>query len=111
MRLMVLRRNRSSVRSGALPFPFRNEPMHDDNRDCAPTDTRRLLASSNVATVEACSCGVVHVHLGPMTLRFTEASLHRLQSTLAQACAGLLPEGLNERASLLHATQQPRGLA
>lgn len=55
--------------------------------DC--TSPRRLLAASPIASVEACRCGVIHLHLGAMSLRFTRESLDVLHGTLARAACSL----------------------
>lgn len=60
---------------------------------CSPDDSKRVLASSPIATAEACSCGVVHLHMGAISLRFTESSLHMLQRVITDACCELLVAG------------------
>jgi len=48
-----------------------------------------LLAASPIASVEACTCGVIHLNLGAMSLRFTREALEILHRTLAQATCSL----------------------
>lgn len=48
-------------------------------------DGKTLLAQSSVVSVEACACGVLHLHFGPVSLRFTEDALEELQRTIAEA--------------------------
>lgn len=43
------------------------------------------LASGEVATVDACACGTVHLHLGTITVRLTHAALDSLRCTLEDA--------------------------
>jgi hypothetical protein len=52
---------------------------------------RRLLADSPVVRVAACDCGTVHLHFGPMSLRFTRNGLEALRGALEQACRELQP--------------------
>ncbi len=77
---------------------------------CTGTAGKRVIASSPILTVEACACGVVHLHFGPMSLRFTACSLDVLTRTLHEARERLeLPEG---SAPLLGVHQGgPRGIA
>ena len=52
---------------------------------------RRALARSSVASVEVCDdCGVVHLHVGAVTLRLTRASIQDLQRVVTEACCELL---------------------
>ena len=46
---------------------------------------RTRLAESSVATVDVCDCGVMHLHLGAVTLRLAPCALDELLSTLEQA--------------------------
>lgn len=45
----------------------------------------KRVASSTVASVDACSCGTMHLHLGALTLHMTEGAVEELQRTLSQA--------------------------
>jgi hypothetical protein len=56
---------------------FSTMQAHDGNR------TR--VAHSDVATVEWCPCGVVHLHLGAITARFTRHAFETLHATLTSA--------------------------
>ncbi|MEM6995379.1 MAG: hypothetical protein AAF721_33025 [Myxococcota bacterium] len=79
-----------------------------------PDDSKRLLAASQIATVEGCDCGVVHLHLGALTLRLTESSLNALQQTLAEACCELALGGSSPLEALQRdalRTRIPRGQA
>lgn len=51
----------------------------------APPCHRRLLAQSPQARVEACSCGLIHVSAGPITLRLEAAACEALTTVLARA--------------------------
>jgi|GEM_PF-5542575 len=55
----------------------------------AGTCERQRLAQGNVAAVERCSCGVIKLVMGPMTLRFDADALVDLQQTLSAALAEL----------------------
>lgn len=46
---------------------------------------RTLLAQSPQARIEACSCGVIHVNTGAITLRLDPAACEALTTTLARA--------------------------
>ncbi|MEM6291907.1 MAG: hypothetical protein AAGA54_11600 [Myxococcota bacterium] len=75
---------------------------------------KTVVASSPIATVEACSCGVVHVHLGAVSMRFTEQSLEALQRTLTEALVRMnsAPETAPApSAPLFMAGGRPRGQA
>ena len=54
-------------------------------RPNATACTRTRLAETDVAAVDACDCGLLHLHLGPFSLRLTPTSLQTLLATLAQA--------------------------
>jgi len=58
---------------------------------------RTRLAESSVATVDVCDCGVMHLHLGAVSLRIAPCALDELLSTLEQA--------VRERAALEERTQ------
>jgi hypothetical protein len=45
------------------------------------------LAESSVAGVDVCGCGILHLHLGPLTLRLAPCALSELLGTLGQAVA------------------------
>jgi hypothetical protein len=48
------------------------------------------LSSGFVAEIEHCaSCGLIHLHIGAMTLRLQPAALHDLRDTLDRAVAAL----------------------
>lgn len=51
----------------------------------APTDTRTVVAQSPLLTVEACGCGVMHLHFGALSLRLTGEALESVQRTIAEA--------------------------
>jgi hypothetical protein len=57
-----------------------HEPPHDP-MDCP----RTRLAQGPVATVDACQCGTLQVHIGALTLRVTPSALAELARTLDQA--------------------------
>lgn len=51
------------------------------------TCTRTRLAESEVAAVDYCECGHMHLHLGPFSLRITPEALSGLLGTLGHAVA------------------------
>jgi len=60
--------------------------LEHDSNPAAPC--RRLrLAQGSVAHVEECSCGVLQLHLGAVTLRFTPQAFDDLAGTVASALA------------------------
>jgi hypothetical protein len=67
---------------------------------CEPHRTR--LAEGPVSTVDQCSCGVLHVSLGALTIRLQPDVVESIWLTLGQAIqqlsaqksAGLLPHGV-----------------
>lgn len=50
---------------------------------------RTLLARSPCAEVTRCSCGHVHLSLGPVTIRLDEDTLHAAWHTLGDALRAL----------------------
>jgi hypothetical protein len=60
----------------------------DDQRDHGMEGCgRRRLAESSAAIVDACSCGTLQVHLGPISVRIPAEELHALVATLSNALA------------------------
>lgn len=45
------------------------------------------LAESSVASVDLCDCGVMHLNLGPLSLRLCPQALSELIATLGRAVA------------------------
>lgn len=64
-------------------------PMdHDENRHTLtePSDCqRRRLAEGGIAAVDVCSCGMLQVHLGALSIRMDEGALSELVTTLRRA--------------------------
>lgn len=52
------------------------------NKVCEPS-ARQVIAKSAIATAELCSCGIVHLHLGAITLRLDPSAVAELSSVLA----------------------------
>ncbi|REG34337.1 hypothetical protein ATI61_103230 [Archangium gephyra] len=50
-----------------------------------PPCCRTVLARSPSAEVARCSCGHIHLSLGPMTIRMDEGTLHAIWHTLGDA--------------------------
>jgi hypothetical protein len=61
---------------------------------------RTRLAESGVAAVDVCSCGMLQLHLGPMTLRMTPEALSELLGTLGEAVAQAAGRRVRGEASL-----------
>lgn len=59
----------------------RNRFDHDS--DAATT----RLAESSVAAIDACACGMFHLHIGAMTLRLAPCAAAELLRALSQAVA------------------------
>ena len=52
--------------------------------------TRTRLAENHVAAVDICECGMMHLHLGPLSLRLTPDAIAILAETLALATGARL---------------------
>jgi hypothetical protein len=48
-------------------------------------DGKTVVAESDLVTIEACGCGVMHLHFGPLSMRFTEEGLEDVQRTITEA--------------------------
>lgn len=67
--------------------------MHASQSSCP----RRRLAESPFAAVDVCGCGMMLLHVGAVTIRFTPRALSELLSTLGRAVAVHAAHGaLNE---------------
>jgi hypothetical protein len=55
--------------------------------DCRPG--RRLVAQGSFCTVEECACGVLHVSLGVLTIRFQAEVVASVWETLGEALSSL----------------------
>ncbi len=55
--------------------------MNDDSHVCE----RRTLSQSSVTLVEACACGIIHITLGAISLRFHPEAARSLCLTLNEA--------------------------
>lgn len=61
------------------------------------------LAHGDLAAVDACECGTLHMHLGAITLRLNEEALNELVGTLGYALVQLRArEGQARRAAQRH---------
>lgn len=75
---------------------------------CQPT----RLAESPIATVDRCTCGVILLHLGALTLRFAPGAALELLATLDDAMARHAAEGSGASSiSLALRAELPRGQA
>ena len=61
--------------------------------------TRRTVATGEYAMVEQCTCGAVHMTIGPVTLRLAASAIGPIAATLSEAADGLkLEQSLGARA-------------
>ncbi len=51
--------------------------------------SRDILAESSIGSIERCSCGCVHLTLGPLSLRLDEAAIVGLAAMITRAVATL----------------------
>lgn len=58
-----------------------DEPRHRPLNHCA----RRRLAEGGIAAVDVCSCGMLQVHLGALSIRMDEGALSEMVTTLRRA--------------------------
>ena len=58
-----------------------------------PPCCRTLLARGPSAEVARCSCGHIHLSLGPVTIRLDAETLHAAWHTLGDALRALANEG------------------
>ncbi|HEY3500913.1 MAG TPA: hypothetical protein VGK73_39745 [Polyangiaceae bacterium] len=56
---------------------------HDSAR--SPDCTRTRLIEGALAVVDTCACGMFHVHIGALTLRFTKEAVAEIAVTLEHA--------------------------
>jgi hypothetical protein len=49
--------------------------------------TRKRIAESSIAAVDACDCGMLHLHIGAITLRLAPCAISELLATLGEAVA------------------------
>lgn len=46
---------------------------------------KAVVAQSPILTIEVCGCGVMHLHFGPLSMRFTEEGLESIRRTISEA--------------------------
>jgi hypothetical protein len=71
-----------------------------------PECMRRVLAAGELAQIEQCSCGSVHVTIGAITLRLAASAIPSLALTLGDAARSLV---LHD--AFLHAAQPSDALS
>ncbi len=64
---------------------------------------RTLLARSPGAEVARCTCGHIHVSVGPVTIRMDEDTLHAAWHTLGEALRSLTASPSVEPGGVAHA--------
>jgi hypothetical protein len=72
---------------------------------------RTRLAEGDIAAVDVCDCGLLHLHIGPFSLRLTPCSLHGLLATLASATGATVVRPTPGRLGLQASGQPRRGEA
>jgi hypothetical protein len=76
-----------------LDFEINNQNQQltnaEENRMPPPTCCRTLLARGPSAEVARCSCGHIHLSLGPMTIRLDADTLHATWHTMGDALRAL----------------------
>lgn len=63
--------------------------------DCHPQ--RKLIAQGSICRVEECSCGVLHVSIGALTIRLHADVVVSVWGTLGDAVQHLSVRGVRER--------------
>lgn len=63
---------------------------------------RTRLATSDIATIDACSCSMVHLNVGATTVRFTPEAFDGLASLVLEAVAELAARPAAGAADPLH---------
>ena len=58
---------------------MRNQAPHRAN------DAKVVVSDSPILTIEACACGVMHLHFGPVSMRFTEQGLEDIHRSITEA--------------------------
>jgi hypothetical protein len=71
--------------------------------------SKKVLASrDNFGCVYECSCGTIHVAVGPVDLKFTRANLLEIHAMLTEAVEQMKPSTeIGEAVQLLMDTPQP----
>lgn len=49
------------------------------------TDAKAVVSQGPLLTIEACACGVMHLHFGPVSMRFTEDGLEEIHRSITEA--------------------------
>jgi hypothetical protein len=63
---------------------------------------RQLLSHGSLASIERCSCGTLHVVLGPFTLRLSADQFKSLFVTMLEAQSSLQDEAEKSREATQH---------
>lgn len=79
-------------------------------------DRRLRIAETEIAAIDACPCGVLQLHLGTFSIRFTVDGLTKVHQTLTQALErlGAAPPNLDaphEDHAMMLAPTTKRGAA
>lgn len=51
----------------------------------SPNDAKVVVSDSPILRIEACACGVMHLHFGPVSMRFTEGGLEDIHRSITEA--------------------------
>lgn len=49
------------------------------------SDAKVVVSESPILTIEACACGVMHLHFGAVSMRFTEGGLEDIHRSITEA--------------------------
>lgn len=74
---------------------------------------RTRLATSPIATIDACSCAMIHLNVGATTVRFTPEAFESLSALILEAVAELAarPHAAQPAGLTLTPGPRPRGAA
>jgi hypothetical protein len=51
----------------------------------SPSCARRILSSGDCSSVEQCSCGMVHLTIGGVTMRLSPGAFPQIAATISEA--------------------------
>ncbi len=78
------------------------------------SDEKAVVSQSPLLTIEACACGVMHLHFGPLSMRFTQGGLEDIHRSIAEALLRVQsasPSSSNPTTQLFMTGDRPRGQA
>lgn len=87
------------AKDGSAPVP--------EMTDCA----RKRLAHTPMVAIDVCTCGMMQLHVGALTLRMAPEALRELTTALELALRRYAVEARTDAALLEAASRAPRGQA